>query len=322
MNKLVLCGGCKKPIAVSTLTCEGCGTENKKALKTPWWFWLIPITVVTVGIYLKAQDEHEAIHVFGMRIENFAFIVCIAGFFFLIWSITKSKKQKQTEMAATLTSLTDFKSSKQFLGCDGKSGLAVDETRGKISLVTHDGRKASQRIVSYRDILSAELFEDGGSVTRTSRSSQMGGAFVGGLLLGGTGTIIGGLSGKTKTSATIRQIDLRLVVNDTTAPLHDVAFLNLEVAKGGMIYNGTNQVARSWLGFFKILIQRAESEENESRDRKIQVRPVATCSVADEIKKLSDLVKSGALTIEEFNGQKARLLGVKQSAARSDRREP
>lgn len=51
--------------------------------------------------------------------------------------------------------------------------------------------------------------------TRNLRNvRQIGGVVVGGLLLGGVGAIIGGLSGKTETSGKISRIDLRLIVNE------------------------------------------------------------------------------------------------------------
>lgn len=142
----------------------------------------------------------------------------------IVGAINTNNRKK--EMESKLKSLPDFDPTQQVMGCDGNSGLAVDEPRKKICLITNSGTIVSQRIVFYKDIFSVELFEDGTSVTKTVRSSQIGGAVVGGLVLGGVGAIIGGLSGKTETSGKIKRIDLRLIVNDTNAPLHDVAFMN------------------------------------------------------------------------------------------------
>jgi hypothetical protein len=75
------------------------------------------------------------------------------------------------------------------------------------------------KIFSYRDILESEVLEDGHSVTKTSRSSQLAGTLVGGLLLGGVGAIIGGLSGKKTTHKKVTRIELKVVVNDTSHPI-------------------------------------------------------------------------------------------------------
>ena len=91
-------------------------------------------------------------------------------------------------------------------------------------------------VISYRDILSSEVFEDGETITKTARSSQLGGTLVGSLVLGGVGTIIGGLSGKKTSSNKVNRIDLRVTVNRTETPLHDINFMNVEVKKNGIIY--------------------------------------------------------------------------------------
>ncbi len=216
---------------------------------------------------------------------------------------------KKKDMESRLNSLSDFSPTQQFMGCDGNSGLAVDEPRKKICLITNSAGGVSERIISYKDILSAELFEDGTSVTRTVRSSQVGGAVVGGLLLGGVGAIIGGLSGKTETSGKIKRIDLRLIVNDTNAPLHDVAFMNTESKKDGIIYTQANKQARRWHGIVEVLIKRADVEDRNSQiEERVPSTALPAPSIADEIKKLAELHSSGVLTSAEFQQQKLRLL--------------
>jgi hypothetical protein len=240
--------------------------------------------------------------------------IAAAGVIAIVQEINTSKKKQ--EMESKLKSLPNFNPTQQIMGCDGNSGLAVDEPRKKICLITNNGVSVSQRVIDYKDILSVELFEDGTSVTKTVRSSQIGGAVVGGLLLGGVGALVGGLSGKTETSGKIKRIDLRLIVNDTNAPLHDVAFMNVEGKKDGIIYTQAIQVARRWHGIVEVLIKRADSEERSLQISERQTQPaLPNASVADEIKKLADLHHSGVLTLDEFQQQKTRLLGVNQSVA-------
>jgi len=232
-----------------------------------------------------------------------------------IVQLVKTSERKQ-EMESNLKSLPDFNPTQQVMGCDGNSGLAVDEPQKKICLITNNGTSVSQRIIYYKDILSVELFEDGTSITKTVRTSQIGGAIVGGLLLGGVGALAGGLSGKTETSGKVKRIDLRLIVNDTNAPLHDVAFMNVEGKKEGIIYTQAIQVARRWHGIVEVLIKRVDSEEKSLQNSERQIQPaLPNASVADEIKKLAELHHSGVLTSDEFQQQKSRLLGVNQSVA-------
>ena len=211
------------------------------------------------------------------------------------------KTRKNIEQ--TLEELPDFTATHKLIV--GNSGIAADETMGSLALIVVTSKEVSVRVMSFRDIISAEIFEDGSSVTRTQRASQLAGSLVGGLALGGVGAIIGGLSGKTTTTNKCNRIDLRLVVNDPKNPIHDLTILNLEVDRGGPIYNENMKIARHWNGLIAVLIKRADQEDKLSSAN----RPAEkSLSIADELKKLADLRDSGVLSIEEFQTQKGNLL--------------
>ncbi|HLP97781.1 MAG TPA: SHOCT domain-containing protein [Sideroxyarcus sp.] len=229
-------------------------------------------------------------------------LAIVAG---ILQSIEISKKKKTME--AYLSDIPDFSVTQKVIGNDGATGLAIDEQRKKVCLIDHRQQNVSCRIVAYQDLLSSEIFEDGSTVTKTVRSSQLGGALIGGLALGGVGAIIGGLSGNTKTSGKVKRIDLRITVNDTQAPLHDVNFMNLETKSDGIIYQSAMKTARHWHGLVEVLIKRADAEDRESHS--VTAQPHHP-SVADELKKLADLRDSGVLNAEEFQSQKTRLLGA------------
>ena len=177
----------------------------------------------------------------------------------VIQGINTSNKKK--EMDDHLGQIKDFSATQKVMGSDGNTGLAIDERRKKICLINHRQRGVTKRVFLYKDLLSSEIFEDGATVTKTVRSSQLGGALIGGLALGGVGAIIGGLSGKTQTSGKVKRVDLRLTVNDTNNPLHDVNFLNLETKKDGILYKHPIQQARHWHGLIEVLIKRADIED-------------------------------------------------------------
>lgn len=228
-----------------------------------------------------------------------------------VWIQTAYTNNKKQEMESSLVSRNDFNASQKFMGVDGRSGIAIDEAKKIICLITNINSSVHQRIISYTDIISVELFEDGNSITKTSRTSQAGGLLVGGLLLGGVGAIVGGLSGKTKTTEKIQKIDLRLIVNDVSQPLHDIAFMNVEGNKGGIIHNFALQNARHWHGVIEVLIKEADGEELK---KTIPDHSTASSknniSVADELKKLAELKNSGLLTSDEFESEKLKLLNL------------
>jgi len=98
-------------------------------------------------------------------------------------------------------------------------------------------------------------------VTKTVRSSQIGGALVGGIALGGVGLMIGGLSGKAESTEKVKRIDLRIIVNDTKNPLHDVNFLYIPTNKESGYYQMSLQKARQWHGIIEVLIRQADTED-------------------------------------------------------------
>jgi len=144
------------------------------------------------------------------------------------------------------------------------------------------------------------------------RGSQIAGALIGNIAFGGVGAIIGGLSGKTKSTGTVSKIDLRLTVNDTKRPIFDITFLNKETKKDKPVYQQALQTARQCHGLVEVLIKRADMDDKlqaQSANAAMMQQTGQQMSVADELKKLSDLKDSGALTAEEYQQQKRKLIG-------------
>ncbi len=226
----------------------------------------------------------------------------------IIQLIQTSDREKKVE--DKLASLVGFTPSQQVMDGDGNSGIAVDEGRGKICLIKQDLENIKLDVLSCRDILSSEVFEDGVTINKTARVSQLGGALIGGLALGGVGAIIGGLSGKTTSSDKVSKIELRITVNRTSNPIHDINFMIVASKKSSVLYTAAMAQARHWDGLLAVLIKRADSEdiakEREPVEEKMQ--PLPKSSIADELAKFAELHKQGLLTDEEFKIQKAKLL--------------
>lgn len=224
-------------------------------------------------------------------------VIVVVGVIFQIAMAASNKKA----LANGLSLIPNFTASHQVLGVDGIMGIAIDEQREKVCLLSLL-RNPISKVIDSSALISAEIFEDGSSITKTSRASQVGGALVGGIALGGVGAIIGGLTGKTKTTEKVKRIELRLTVDDTTTPLHDVVLMNVECEKGGFIYNAAMQQARVWIGLIDVLIRRADNNKGISN--------TAASSIADELSKLAALRDSGILTESEFLTQKSRTLNI------------
>ncbi|WP_152984238.1 hypothetical protein [Stenotrophomonas nitritireducens] len=149
------------------------------------------------------------------------------------------------------------------VGEDGRTALVIDESRLKIALVYRSGEGIFHRLLSYGDVISAQIHEDGFVVTSTSRASQLAGAAVGGVLLGGVGAVVGAVTGKQTQVAKVKRVELRLVVSDVARPIHDVVFQDVESKRDGLIYQHSIQQAREWLGRFEAVIHRSKATPRE-----------------------------------------------------------
>jgi hypothetical protein len=214
-------------------------------------------------------------------------------------------KEKREAMKSHLDNLKDFTATQQVMSENGNTGLAFDEERKKLCLIRQGSGGTTNKVIGYESVIASEIFEDGAAVTRTVRSSQVGGAVVGGLLLGGVGALVGGLSGKTQTTNKSKRVELRLTINDTVTPIHDVGFLSMEVMRGSFMHKQAMEQARHWHALIEVLIKRADMEDKATLATS---QPKAFSSIADELKKLVELRETGVLNPDEFQREKTKLL--------------
>ena len=244
-----------------------------------------------------------------MDFWGWVLLIVVAGVgIAIVQAVGVSNKKKAME--EKLRSLPDFSPTQKIMGNNGDTGLAIDENRKKVVLIKNDSSGVNLKPITYRDVLTSEIFVDGETITKTARGSQLGGALIGGLALGGVGAIIGGLSGKTKSSEKVKRVDLRITVNDTKSPLHDLNFMDIEGKKDGIVYKSAMEQARHWHGLIAVLIKTADNEDErqERIEPSSNVESSTQTSLADELSKLSDLRDKGVLSDEEFSTQKQRLL--------------
>lgn len=260
-------------------------------------------------------------------------IIVVGGISFI--SVSDSNRGKKlasfkSEFKEVLESIPEFTPNLSYISYDGKVQVAIDDESKQIVII--DNKKGIDfnikshtyfKVYSYSDILGSEIIEDGVSITNTSRSSQIGGALIGGVLAGGVGAIIGGLSGSKQTEGNIKRIDLKLVINDINRPLHMINFLNESVNATGLvskdgfskssdIYKDSINQARHWHSLISVIIKKVDDEDKNNEKEldllKQEKLVQSNNSIADELLKLSDLLKLGVISQEEFDKQKAKLL--------------
>lgn len=221
-------------------------------------------------------------------------IPCI---FLLISSSINSRNKLISDMTARLDSVPLFTATQHIFSTDYKTGLAIDEKKKKICLLEHDGEKSLTHVFLYEDLLTSEIHEDGNTITQSVRMSQAGSALVGGLLFGGVGAVVGGLSGKTQTSSKIKSIDLRITVADTKKPIYDINILNTEVSKEDIAYKSAMKNARHWHGLIAVLIKQADAEDTPATSE-----PIATARQERECPRCAELILVKAKVCKHCGG--------------------
>lgn len=237
------------------------------------------------------------------------FTFIILGFVFAlaigIWGNyyrRRKAKDHARKLEGELSEVESFSPTKKQAGFWGL--IAIDDNKKQIAIKEHEGTIV---IYSYNDILSCEIVEDGETVYKKSRT--IGRSIIGGAIAGGTGAVIGGLSGKTKENKEIKSLVLRVVFKSTNKPIVKLGFIDAERSKEkvdlsqpyyAQLYKEALDSVKDWKDTFEIIINSVNSEKEGASN--------SYSSVSDELIKLNDLKEKGILTADEFEQQKKKIL--------------
>ena len=153
---------------------------------------------------------------------------------------------------------------------------------------------------SYDDIVDFELIEDGSSIV----SGGVGRAVVGGMLFGGVGAVVGGVTGKKKAKQTCTSLMVKITVNNTACPVEYIKLISAETAKNGFVYKAAFQNAQEIISLLQVICSQRRSASADPQTH------TQTLSPAEEIRKYKELLDDGIITAEEFQAKKKQLLGL------------
>lgn len=161
------------------------------------------------------------------------------------------------------------------------------------------GKKKNPKIYNYSDIVDFELLEDGETITK----GGLGRAVAGGLLFGGVGAVVGGVTGGKKSKSVCNSLKIKITVRNMNNPVIYINFLTAPAKKDSFTYKTMYKSAQECLSVLQLICdsQDANPAENNS---------VPQASAADEILKFKNLLDSGVITQEEFEAKKKQLLGL------------
>ena len=172
-------------------------------------------------------------------------------------------------------------------------------------------------IINYSDIIEVSYEENGSQLYTKSAGRTIGGAIVGGVLMGGAGAVVGGLSGASKQNKEIENMDIKILLRSTirtSCVLHfkDVdRVLKTKEDADRKLYETYVKNANQAKDVLSVIIDNAKQASTPIAQPIAQpVVAPASSSVADELAKLAKLKADGILTEEEFQAQKSKLLGL------------
>ena len=175
----------------------------------------------------------------------------------------------------------------------------------------------SYEIFNYSDIIEVSYEENGSQLYTKSAGRTIGGAIVGGVLMGGAGAVVGGLSGASKQNKEIENMDIKILLRSTirtSCVLHfkDVdRVLKTKEDADRKLYEKYVKNANQAKDVLSVIIDNAKQVSTPTAQPIAQpVVAPASSSVADELAKLAKLKADGILTDEEFQAQKSKLLGL------------
>jgi hypothetical protein len=156
----------------------------------------------------------------------------------------------------------NFIADSSYLSDDFLTGIAINEKEQKLAIFKRSSIKEelSPALFKFDDILEVGIKEDNTIVTHTSKRSSIGNAVAGGVLFGGIGAVIGGLSGEKVGYAKIHKATLTIVVNDLKNPIHEINFLNSKmlVDRDSEMYKDIYYEMNKWNKRISVILKRNE----------------------------------------------------------------
>lgn len=199
-----------------------------------------------------------------MDTQLIVFIAIIALAIIISVFQTRKKNQQKSAMMRQLLTNEGFNPSQEWMGKDGKSGIAIDEKEQTIGLIRSTDGDVVTGSFSYEEILSSEILEDNEVIIKTSRKSRAGRTKINQLGLGGFDSEIDRKSWDMLSHEIIRKVSLRVTVDSPSHPLHEISFMSVEGKKQTVTYSNAVKNAKRWHALLEVLIRKADEHDSKS----------------------------------------------------------
>lgn len=183
-------------------------------------------------------------------------IICIVliifSIFMAFYSSNKRKEQEQS-LSDKLKSIPNFLPVKTIIKYNVMglaNGLSIDDTHKQICLI----KNGECLLKPFSSIIECQISIDGKTITKTSRGSQAIGMAVGAVVGGGLGVLIGGLTASTSEKKKVKNVSIKLLLNDLSLPSHEFSLIGVSPATGSEPISIALKDAEEWDNILKIVL--------------------------------------------------------------------
>lgn len=244
-----------------------------------------------------------------------ALIISIVGIVFVLILVTnqneaEKRKETQNKVTALISSAPEFNSTRN-IAISGDLVLLINDTTKQICIL----RPNFKKVIGFDQVIDVEYIVNEETIASKSTLNTIGRTIVGGVLAGGAGAIVGGLTGKTKMENKISKIKVKVLIRDIDIPAMNITYFDCNtlpdrkpVSPDSILCQNEIHDAQSFVNTMSVIIDEGKRMNNSLPQEQLQIPQKEYSSVADEIKRLAALKDEGILTQEEFDKQKNILL--------------
>ncbi|MFJ4208536.1 SHOCT domain-containing protein [Paenarthrobacter sp. NPDC089675] len=241
--------------------------------------------------------------------EVILFLLIVAGIMALLVRRSNERSKARAEHQGALAGFDSQMAARSGFEktrwhADAFVAVALDSNSNQIAYAEAPNYLA--KFVEARKLISVTVYEDQRSITHTHRGRQIGAAYIGNKVAGSAGAVIGALGARSHSEDQVNRVTLRIELEDATKPVLDVEFLRAPAPRASSFHEKANREARTWSSLITAMIRSID----EATPHPISPEMEVSGSRLEMLEKLATLKERGTLTQEEFEAEKARILGL------------
>lgn len=261
-----------------------------------------------IFIMEEGKDSFSADNIWLVVAFFFPLILCLTIYsLVLLFKSIRNRKDKRCckGLQASLLVQPSFSQAKFISNYKKRFVFAIDSRNRKVAHVAERDRQ----VWSYEDIISVELIDTNVTVFSKSTGRIIGGAVLGGIFGGESGSVIGALSGDYKKKDLHKSVEIKILLRDVNNPSVIINCMNLRkpVKENNKTYRKAIAYATDIADTLKVIIDDVDAAYKKAALRQTDS---TSFSITDELAKLLALKKSGAISEPEFCDMKSQLLGL------------